>query len=182
MKQAIFIQGAPGVGKTTLAQRLGEDLGVRVFSKDFFKEAMFDTVGLPATQEESKLYGRIALRSIYAALKEYVQARKLIIVEAPVEPLYATIDFEQWNIPLDELLQLHVFCDPVIQEKRFARRVGDGSRHIGHGDSAIEGAITQRRNQPVEGMETINVDTTAFSDEAYRQLLASVRERIGGGP
>src|SRR5688500_5640391 len=41
----IIVNGLPATGKTTLSIQLADALGLALFSKDMFKEILFDTLG-----------------------------------------------------------------------------------------------------------------------------------------
>ena len=41
----VLVSGLPGTGKSTLAPPLAEALGLRCFSKDVIKEALWDALG-----------------------------------------------------------------------------------------------------------------------------------------
>ena len=45
----MIITGAPARGKTTIGRQVAMALGLPYFSKDFFKEALFDSLGWIAT-------------------------------------------------------------------------------------------------------------------------------------
>lgn len=180
MKRAIVIQGAPGVGKSTLAVKLSNDLGWRVLMKDAFKEALYDTAGAPHDRDESQLYGRIAIKAMYAALFECIKSNIPVIIEAPLNPAYAREELSH-IAPLNDLLQLHVYCDARLQEQRFRQRIETKARHDSHQDDSVNGIETQARCQPIDGIDTISVDTTVFTDEEYELLLAVIHKKINGG-
>ncbi len=179
MKRAIIVQGAPGVGKTTLARRLASDLGIKLIVKDDIKELLFATLGQPADKTESEAYGRSAIRAMYCAMDEFLKAGQQVMIEAPLLPAYAVGDIEP-IVPLSEVLQLHVYCDPVVHEQRFLSRVASGERHIGHGDTVIDPLATQERNSAIMGVATIPVDTTNFTDIDYHRLLEQIQHVMQG--
>ncbi len=179
MKRAIVIQGAPGVGKTTLARRLARDLGIKLIVKDDIKELLFETLGQPVDKTESEAYGRSAIRAMYATMDELIKVGQQVMIEAPLLPAYAPRDIER-IMPLGEVLQVHVYCDPVVHEQRFLRRVASGERHDGHGDTVIDPVATQERNSAIMGMATIVVDTTNFTDADYQKLLEKIQHVMQG--
>lgn len=174
MKRAIIVQGAPGVGKTTLARRLARDLGIKLIVKDDIKELLFETLGQPANKTESEAYGRAAIRAMYCAMDELIKMGQQVMIEAPFLPAYAPDDIEP-VVPLSEAVQLHVYCDPAVHEQRFLSRITSGERHIGHGDTTIDPVATQQRNSAIMGVATIVVDTTHFTDIDYQKLLEKIQ-------
>lgn len=180
MKRAIIIQGAPGVGKTTLARRLGDDLGIKSIVKDDIKECLYESLGAPNDRTESELFGRIAIRSLFCGLDEFIKAKRLVIIESTFVPEYAVTDLAP-TLPLSDLLQIYVYCDPRLQETRFSNRIKNGSRHKGHIDKTIDAKALQQRHSAIPGVFTISVDTTDFSEADYQQLLGGVRSALEGG-
>lgn len=176
----MLVQGGPGVGKTTIAKRLSKDLGIDCFSKDSFKEMLYDTIGMPQTTESTKIYGRIAIRAMYAAADEYIKAGKSVMIEAPVEERFAKDELAS-IIASDAIMQVHVQCDPEVQVQRFGERIETGERHKGHIPTPItieDARASQARHAPLSDLLTISVDTTDFSDNDYDALLTSLKEEL----
>ncbi|UTX51635.1 AAA family ATPase [Candidatus Saccharibacteria bacterium TM7i] len=177
----VIIQGAPGVGKTTLSYKLAKDLSLRCISKDALKEMLYEQWGAPHSNEETKLYGRIAIRSMYVAADEYLRAGQTVIIESPLESQFALDDIAKIIKP-ERVIQLHAFCDPAVQIERFRRRVIDGSRHVGHGDAESftqeDAEASQRSNRALSGFMTIPVDTTHFGENEYDGLLTRLKEEM----
>ena len=177
----IVVQGAPGTGKTTLSRRLSADLGIDCFAKDTFKELIYDTVGTPESIEETKRYGRIAIRAMYVAADEYVKDSRSVMIEAPLEEKFALGDIAK-IAPADQVVQVYVVCDPEIQVERFHARIMRGDRHEGHLDTtdftAEDAREAQKRNRPLPGIETIVADTTHMNDNEYKEILARIKECI----
>lgn len=47
-RKIVLVSGAPGAGKTTIAQPLAEALGFPLLSKDHIKETLYDSLnGIP---------------------------------------------------------------------------------------------------------------------------------------
>jgi predicted kinase len=53
----VIVSGAPGSGKTTLATRLSQDLGLPMLDRDALKEALADAIGHPADVDASARLG-----------------------------------------------------------------------------------------------------------------------------
>ncbi len=176
----MVVQGGPGVGKTTIAKRLSADLGIDCFSKDSFKEMLYDTVGVPETVEATKIYGRIAIRAMYAAADEYIKAGRSVMIEAPIEERFAKDELAA-IVASDATMQVYVRCDPEVQVRRFRERIETGERHEGHVPTPItidEARASQERHAPLSGFVTVTVDTTDFSDDAYNSLLTRLKEKL----
>jgi len=177
MKRAVIIQGAPGVGKTTLARKLERDLGLKLIAKDDIKEYLYDRLGPPADRAESTVYGRAAIRSVYATVDEFLKANQKVILEGAFLPEYAQQDLSL-VVKFDELLQLYVYCEPAVHEVRFSRRAADGTRHSGHIDSSINAAEQQDRYGAIPDIDTVMVDTTHFEEDDYQTMLEKVQNTL----
>jgi predicted kinase len=179
VKSAVVIQGAPGVGKTTLARRIAKDLSIRLIVKDDIKECLYERLGFPKNRTESQLYGRIAIRTMYAGLEEFSTIGEQVIIEAPLIPNFACEELSA-IISLDKLLQVHVSCDPEVNEVRFRSRIEKGDRHPGHADTAVDGVALQSKHKAIQGIDTIYVDTTNFTDDNYKLFIEDLKLKMGG--
>ena len=63
----VLVGGWPGSGKTTLSRALATELDLPLLSKDEIKEALFASLGRPATVEESQRLGRAAVDALLRA-------------------------------------------------------------------------------------------------------------------
>ena len=60
----IIVTGIPGSGKTTLAKRLMQDVGVRGVAQDAVKEFLADHLGGTYTDQQSSALGRVTRRAV----------------------------------------------------------------------------------------------------------------------
>lgn len=127
----LLIGGLPASGKSTLARRLAEELGLPAFSKDDIKERLFDTVGFRSRAEKVAL-GEGAMEVMYYAAGQVLAAGSSVILEN---------NFETASVPgLRKLLEAHG-CQPVTVlltgnheaiYRRFVARDQSPGRHRGH--------------------------------------------------
>jgi predicted kinase len=178
----IIVQGAPGVGKTRLARRIANEFSWQLISKDDFKEALYEKWGVP-TADDTKLYGKVAIRAMYIAAEEYLKSGRTVLIEAPLEARFAIGGIAAIAPGCEyDVLQLHVYCNPEVQVARFHQRIENNSRHIGHVDSvdfSLEDAIeAQERNQALPDFITISIYTTEFNDAEYTDVCNKIKEKI----
>ena len=84
----------PGTGKTTLAQRLAEDLRLPLISKDRIKEILFDTLGW-SDREWSRKLGAATMELLYSYMEIELAAGRSFVVECNFRPEHATARFLQ---------------------------------------------------------------------------------------
>jgi hypothetical protein len=79
------------------------------------------------------------------------------------------------------VIELYCKADPAVRRERFAKRLGDGSRHPGHADAAVVDIPEEEvsaRYAPLAIGEFVEVDTTEFGDTEYAELLERVRKLL----
>lgn len=176
----LIVQGAPGTGKTTVARRLSKDLAIDCFSKDAFKELLYDSIGAPTSVDDTKRYGRISIRAIYSAADEYLHSGRDVMIEAPLEAQFALSDLAAIAAS-DHIIQVHVICDPNEQVERFNARLQNNERHAGHIDTVLTvdaARATQARNNQLSGFTTYTIDTSTGKDGEYETVLANIKEEL----
>lgn len=134
MTLLIIITGLPCTGKTTIARELSKLHELPVFSKDDFKELMFDHLGY-SNREQSKAYGKATYPILYHLADQMMAAKKPFILES-------NFSREFGSEPLSNLKEkygykvviLDVQCDGEVLFQRFLKRSESGKRHPGHND------------------------------------------------
>lgn len=127
----MIVSGAPASGKTTIADLLGHDGGLRLFSKDAVKEALADAPGLPRSVEESQALGIGA----YAALFSMAIATLGAGVDAALESNFRRGLSEPYLAGIAEAADtkvVHCTASAVTIAQRNVRRAAD--RHPTHLD------------------------------------------------
>lgn len=129
--RCILVCGMPAAGKSYMARKLSEYLGIPMFSKDDMKELLFDTVGFRNRQEKVAL-GVGAMEILYYAAGQVMDRGGSVILEN---------NFENASIPGLKKLLAHHSCQPVTVEltgqadalyRRFLTRDTSPDRHRGH--------------------------------------------------
>jgi predicted kinase len=170
--QLIVVSGAPASGKTTVATELSNRLNAPLFGKDWYKEYLFDSIGI-GNRDWSRQLGSASYTLLYATAERLLSNGISVIIESN----FRERDSERvqkltsrYSVQLRE-----IFCtaDPIIVYKRFSARVQEGKRHPGHVD--VENLETVKKELDTLAYKSlldsaIVIDTTDFSAINYEDL------------
>jgi predicted kinase len=180
----IFVNGLPASGKTTLSTALASSLQLPLFSKDHFKEALFDTLGW-GERDWSRKLGAASMELLFRALESQLAAGCSCIAESNFEPELGAGQVRALEERFDaQWIQILCVADGAVLQVRYRERVQQGRRHPGHMDTILEGelgaALASGRLAPMPiGGALIEVDTTAQSPGDLERLIATLRGLIG---
>ncbi len=166
-KTLIVVNGLPATGKTTLAKQLSNHLGLPLFIKDDYKEAIFDAVGY-SDREWSIKVGAAAIEIHFSVVEACLRAGHSCMMENFFRK-------EIFSKPITELanrygfncIQLLIKADGAEVFRRFSERALSGNRHPGHDDANnlenFRAKLMIGRLEPLDiPGTTIEVDTTDF--------------------
>ena len=190
----ILVAGMPASGKSTIAVRISESLGIPMLSKDSIKEVLFDDLGFHSRAEKVQL-GTAAMHILYYAAAQLMKVGKPFILEN---------NFEDASIPgIMALLETHHYTavtvrltgDPEVIYRRFAARDLSDTRHRGHvvndcypepepgrvvEPMSYEEFVTGFTNRGMDSFSVegprIVVDTTDFSKVDLEDLSRRIRD------
>jgi predicted kinase len=173
----IVVSGLPASGKTTLAARLAQILGLPLFDKDDILEALFEragTVDAAARQRLSRMSDDV-LKKIAAAspgavvVSHWRHERAEGTSGTPVA----------WLKALSALLiEVHCICPPAIAERRFRAR----QRHPGHNDAARSPELTEQFQRLADlGPLGIGAPISVRTDEPYdiAGIIHEIQRHLG---
>lgn len=177
----VVVGGAPASGKSTLSRQLSNDLKIPAFSKDDFKEALFDGLGY-RDREWSRRLGRASYELLVLCLGKLMANGVSCIVESTFRPHDALI-FERINNSYSARI-IQVFCHAPLDEicERFRGRTSKGDRHPGHRDESNDDElihlVESGRFAPLEiESKLIQINTgAAYSRDfqsKYQAILSS---------
>ena len=174
----VVVSGAPGSGKTTLATRLSEELGLTLLAKDHIKEALAEAVGLPDDVAGSQRLGRAAYAATFSLAADSLAADRGVVLESNFrrgssEPEIAALG--SWETRL-----VHCTAPAGVAARRYESRFEAGERHPVHLDSERRAGLTEDltagRFEPIElGCPTLVVDTTSGYRPSLEEILTFVR-------
>ena len=166
----ILVAGMPASGKSTIAVRISESLGIPMLSKDSIKEVLFDDLGFHSRAEKVQL-GTAAMHILYYAAAQLMKAGKPFILEN---------NFEDASIPgIMALLETHHYTavtvrltgDPEVIYRRFAARDLSDTRHRGH---VVNDCYPEPPGAPLENhtRRSINLrNLVLIGENSLRKLL-----------
>ena len=143
----VIVCGLPATGKSSLAAELRERLDWPLFSKDQFKELLYDAVqhepNTPFSRAESVAIGQQSIALLFATARELLETGVSCVIEANFLPGLANADLD----PLLELAQgrqVHCAIPDDLVLDRYRKRAEAGERHPVHVDQDAEADLIQR--------------------------------------
>lgn len=179
----IIVNGLPATGKTTLAQQLATALALPLFSKDMFKEILFDTLGW-GERAWSRRLGVASIALLVCVAEAELAVERSCIVECNFDPLLGSAQLSA----LGQRCPFHpvqVLCvtDPAVRRERQRQRAQSSARHPGHLEAVLLGetdaAPPVGRLEPLAlGGALIEVDTTNPAELDVGALVERLRGEI----
>lgn len=175
----LIISGAPASGKTTLGGRLASDLRLPFFTKDGFKERLFDHLGWH-DREWSSRFGVVGYALLYYAIGACLAAGQSVAVESNFRSEVASSEFLRLRQQFPFLpIQVLCWAPEAVLRARFRER--GGMRHPGHvdeqvSDDDLRSVLRGGRYEPLAIDGTlIEVETTHPEEIGYSAILAQIR-------
>jgi len=194
----ILIAGIPGSGKSTFANKISQEFDIPIYSKDQFKEVLFDTLGFNSREEKVRL-GIAATKLMYCAAEELMKHNKMFILDNNFEKALT----DQLDFLLDKYhytaITVRLTGDPKDIYKRFTDRDLNTNRHRGHvvndcypekPDSKKDNPTRKTYEQYLKDIEerefnaftsngpVIDVDVTDLNKVDYALLITKLRTII----
>jgi predicted kinase len=175
----LIVSGLPCAGKTSVAERLADELGLPLMTKDFIKEQLFNSLGWK-DRDWSRQLSQASVELLLYFTESQLAAGNSLIIECNFQPDLA--------VPRLRAMQAHyaaalfqVYCraDTDTLYERFRARTG--TRHPGHADEQYLAEFHAKLEQTPQdtldlGCPVAVVDTTDFQEVNYPTLLKAVRD------
>lgn len=180
----VVIDGLSGTGKTTVARHLSREMNCVFFSKDLYKEQLFDQLGKNPSLHQWVRIDKQSWQKLYDKIAELLDTNATFIVEG---------DFKRGHIAKvkeiirddTKVVELFCFADGFVPLKRYIRRNRSGERHRGHRDhlwyfavlaTVIIDKLGIKICGPFELRSTVmKIDTTNFDSIRYDEILQHIR-------
>ena len=176
----VYVSGAPGAGKSTVAARLARRLGLVLVSKDVLKERLFDSVPAPADTdplEWSRMLGGAAMELLWALAAQPAP----VLLEANFRP---RSDYERGRLlGLDRpLIEVHCSCPSDLAARRYAQRSSGRERRTDvHPATTLPPELLAEFAGPVGLGALVTVDTSGDAPgEAFVAEVSGLLSRSAG--
>jgi predicted kinase len=160
MKRLVYVSGAPGAGKTSLAGPLAAALGYTLLTKDTIKETLHDALGAPeADLAWSRRLGGASMELLWTLAARAPE----VVIEANFRP-YS--EYERGRLvglggQVVEV-EVHCACPPEVASARYNAR----ARHPVHVVKTLPVSAMAEFDRPVGIGALVTVDTTFPVDVA----------------
>jgi len=183
-KYIIVIAGMSGTGKTTFGKWLSKELKIPFFSKDKFKEQIYDCLNNDLDYEQKRKIGQASYTVMYGIMGELMKNNYNFIVESnfnksAIETIENLKESYKYNI-----ITVKFECEYRTLHSRFLEREKMPERHKGllaNGEfDKFEKfyEVQKRANEFKIDENDIIVDTTDFSKVDYKEILKRIKSWI----
>ena len=166
-RRLVYVSGAPGSGKTSLAAPLAAELGYALLTKDRIKETLHDAFGAPESDLAwSRRLGGAAMELLWALAAD----APAVVIEANFRP-YSEYEREKLSALAAHPVEVYCACPPELAVERYNARL----THPVHVVTTLQLEAMAEYDRPVGIGALVPVDTTVLVH--VPALAAAVRAR-----
>ena len=170
MRRLVYVSGAPGAGKTSLAVPLAAELGFTLITKDRIKERLHDALGAPEPDLAwSRKLGAAAMELLWALAAD----APAVVIEANFRP-YSEYERAKLSGFSGRPVEVHCLCPAEVAVARYNTRV----KHAVHVLKTLPLQAMAEYDRPVGIGDLVLVDTTTPVDA--RAVAARARACLAG--
>jgi predicted kinase len=173
-RRVILVSGAPGAGKTSVAEPLAQALGFALLSKDPIKEALFDTLdGRPDDLVQSRKFGDAAIEVMLALAAQCPQ----VVLEANFHP-HNPRERERIRNLGGKIVEVYCTCPPEEIARRYADRAASTRHHPAHALKSLSPELLAEYDGPIGIGTLITIDTTrpVSTEDLVRRIQSAWSE------
>ena len=165
-RKLVYVSGAPGSGKSSLAVPLAAELGYALLSKDRIKETLHDAFGAPAPDLAwSRRLGGAAMELLWTL----AAGTPAVVLEANFRP-HSQYERAKLSGLATQPVEVHGACPPELAARRYNARV----THPVHVVTTLGLAAMAEYDRPVGIGTLVTVDTTVTVD--VNAVASAVRD------
>jgi predicted kinase len=169
-RQVVFVSGAPGAGKTSLAVPLAAELGFALVAKDRIKETLHDALGAPPPDLAwSRKLGAAAMELLWALAADAPS----VVVEANFRP-HDPYQRNKLSALAEYPVEVYCQCDPQLAARRYRDRAA--TCHPVHVVASVPPDVRAEYDQPVGIGRLVTVNTATQVD--ITAVVAAVRGHL----
>lgn len=134
----LIVNGLSASGKSTLGKDIAARFELPFFSKDDFKEIMFDYLGWSDNLWADKL-GAAATEILWSVAKSEFRAGRSLVIESNFRAEFADDQLRACRTERAlRAIELHCVTDRDVSVQRYINRAMSGERHPGHGERRLD--------------------------------------------
>jgi predicted kinase len=170
-RRLVYVSGAPGSGKSSLAVPLAAHLGYALLTKDRIKEALHDALGAPEPDRTwSRKLGGAAMELLWALAAD----APAVVIEANFRP-YSEYERAKLAGLATQPIEVHCACPPELAVQRYNAR----ATHPVHVVKSLPLEAMAEYDRPVGVGELVTVDTTVKVDVTAVAAAVRACQKIG---
>ena len=171
-RKVVLVTGAPGAGKTSVAEPLAAALRFPLLSKDPIKEALFDALdGRAGDLAQSRKFSDAAIAVMLALAGQFSQ----VVLEANFHP-HNMRERERIKSLANKIVEVYCCCPAEEMARRFAERAASTRQHPAHSLKSLSPELLAKYDGPIGIGTVIRIDTSRPVN--INELAGKTREAL----